>query len=212
VFRAELEPDGLRLFEMRLGRLPVISRHRQPPGTHERAGTDVARGLAGAAQCPAERGLAFRDVASQHPEARQRGTQPQLQLAIRGVDGPAERRAQVFEIPFQSIQPGGLTRPAQLGLSQLGQTRVEGGMSAAGVLELTSQLELLTRVLANGLQHDEAWLTVGLPMTTQQALVDQCAELIQELAVRLVGRGASWPEPSFLNKYGGVKISAFFAR
>ena len=26
------------------------------------------------------------------------------------------------------------------------------------------------------------------------------------------GRGASSPEPSFLNRYGGVKISAFFAR
>jgi hypothetical protein len=26
------------------------------------------------------------------------------------------------------------------------------------------------------------------------------------------GRGASSPVPSFLNRYGGVKISAFFAR
>jgi hypothetical protein len=26
------------------------------------------------------------------------------------------------------------------------------------------------------------------------------------------GRGASWPEPSFLNRYGGVKSSAFLAR
>ena len=31
-------------------------------------------------------------------------------------------------------------------------------------------------------------------------------------ALVIWGRGASCPEPSFLNRYGGVKTSAFFAK
>ena len=37
-------------------------------------------------------------------------------------------------------------------------------------------------------------------------------ELTVPGAVVISGRGASSPEPSFLNRYGGVKTSAFFAR
>jgi hypothetical protein len=94
----------------------------------------------------------------------------------------AECRPQVLLFAFQLCHEARLLGPAQVRFGLLGQRQVIRGMRALGRLQFPTALQALQPVLLDRLQHEQAWLPVGLLLLAQQVVLQQRTHPIQDVA------------------------------
>jgi hypothetical protein len=100
---------------------------------------------------------ALAEVAAHVPEAAQRPGDAELELRFTRLVSPGERRPQVVVLGLDALDPVGLLGAAQdahLGL--LGEVGEVLGVAALEVLGLTTLVQALERVGADGFEHAEA--------------------------------------------------------
>ena len=114
------------------------------------------------------------------PESPERGSQPQLTLAVSTLVECGQRLAQVVVLGLEPIEPRGLIRTSQLRLGRLGEGEEQIRVATTHHLRLTAELEALPRVLANRLQHAQASTAVRTRGLPQQTLIDQRGDELED--------------------------------
>src|SRR5687768_14517285 len=115
------------------------------------------------------------------PEPPQRGSDSQTRLGPASLLQPPERRAEVVMLGAKSVQPGNLIRAGQLRLGCLRQGQEIVGVRAMHGVGITCRVETLQPVLADRLQHREARLAVDAILRSQQTLLRQRVETVEDV-------------------------------
>src|SRR5881296_3684861 len=112
-----------------------------------------------------------------HPEPPDRRGEPETHLPLAVLQGPAESGAQVVMLAAQTVQPGDV--PLLEGSrGGLGKAREPGEVGVTDQRRFIGLCEAFSCVLANQLEHLEAWLVAAVCGGSDEALVDQCGEAV----------------------------------
>src|SRR5919202_1729715 len=84
-------------------------------------------------------------------------------------------------IALQAGEPSECLGPVQLWLRHLGERHIEVGMQVSDVLCLPAAVEVLQSILADGLQHAEAGLASQTLLLSQEALVNQRRQSLEDV-------------------------------
>jgi hypothetical protein len=170
VLVAELAVQREALLPPKHCRLVVVGVDRQVGCSLEES-----RAHARPALVPGERGLhaaaALGEVASERPESPDRCGQPRAELLVRLQ--PIERGADVVVLGLQPVEPF-TRRLAEMRLRILDESEEVLRVAAAQLLALGRVVEPLDRILANRLEHPEAF--AGSPHET---LLDERLERVE---------------------------------
>jgi hypothetical protein len=147
------------------------------------------RPLHGAVQDPFQPGAAFREVPAALPEVPQGASQTQCGDAIREIDRPVQRRAQVVVLDLQQVQPGIRLRLLQLLCRLLGNVEEVLPVPVSDGARFSSLIQTVEPILANGLQHLEAHLATRIVYGLHQAVFDELGEEIEGVGCRGSGVG-----------------------
>lgn len=97
---------------------------------------------------------------------------------------PRERGSQVVVVLLQAIQPCGLAGPDQAGFRLLGQREAAVGMATVKPVGLPRFDQPLERILPDRLEHPEPWLGISPLVASQEALVDQGRDAVDDIETR----------------------------
>jgi hypothetical protein len=162
----------------------IVLEVSQPARTHEGCYTRSRRAgvLAQGSRQPA---TALVHVAPDLPEGAQRAAQPQTQLrvALRRL-APLQGGAQVVVLRLQTVQPRDLVGPTEAPCCCFGHLQVIASVPGSQGGQLAGERQALQPVLANRLQHREAWHAVRAVRPPEQVLGQQRAHPFQGLVGR----------------------------
>ena len=102
------------------------------------------------------------------------------------LDRKAEGRSNVVLLLVQPPQPMAALRTEEIRLCLHCQRQHVGRVPLLHELAFACRIELLQRVLAQGLQHREAGLAVGSFALLDKALVDQGSDAIEDIETEVV--------------------------
>ena len=122
-------------------------------------------------------------------EGEDRPSQPQHRGGIAGAQGPGDGRVQVVPLDRQSLDPGRRTRGDEMRLGLLRQGQVISRMGRAGRVLFPAGGESLQSELSNRLEHAVAGLAGRRLGLDQQALLDEPADPVQDIAINLTCSG-----------------------
>src|SRR5207237_7075735 len=108
------------------------------------------------------------------PEPGQQPCCSQAKVRFARLITPGQRRAQIVVVEVQTAQPGGLMGATDLAHDDLRASQVVPGVSLTKQGALLTRVELLQRIIADRLEHAEAWiLSISRADMADQALFGQ---------------------------------------
>src|SRR5262245_2390739 len=141
---------------MKHSRLPIVSSMpRHPPRSRTHLDPRSSRHIPACSQNLLQPAAAFTEVTAQQPEAPQGSRQPQCRLQFALVERPAQRGAQIVVLDLQLFQGSYLLCAPDLRFQLFSPCQEVVRMPAPYTLGLPGTVQLLQRILADGLQHAE---------------------------------------------------------
>ena len=133
---------------------------------------------------------ALRVGSTQLPVAPERGADPQTDIRLVFFGGPCHRRTQVVAFGVEPLEPDQLLWSEQRRLGLLREREIEARVAPLHRLTVALR-QSFGRVLADRLEHPEAWLAGGHVLRPEQAVVEQRFDTRDHVDLEVTGDRSS---------------------